>query len=199
MLNLFFSGSFSHRPLSNINALQIDSDCVKTVYSENNQNKEDSSVLPSKALPKPYSEAMLSRCTTVDLINSHFSYFLITNQLPASINSLNRCISQCWGHPSHHEHNKRMSLSADLIAVSVSLCGIVLLLGLIQNDRLIFCVSAGDIELEEEVWTCGVDCFSHCVRKFDSPAADINVIIELSLLSNRRKQSGMLPAHIKCL
>lgn len=28
----------------------------------------------------------------------------------------------------------------------------VLLLGLIQNDRPVFCISAGDIEAEEEVW-----------------------------------------------
>lgn len=77
---------------------------------------------------------------------------------------------QRWGRPSHQERNKLKSLSADLIAVSGGLCGIVLLLGLIQNDRLVFCISAGDIELEEEAWTCGVDRFSQRVRKFESKA-----------------------------
>lgn len=41
---------------------------------------------------------------------------------------------------------RRKSLSADLIVISGGL-----LSGLIQNDRLVFGVSAGDIELEEGV------------------------------------------------
>lgn len=104
---------------------------------------------------------------------------MITNWLPASISLLSRDISQRWGRPSHHERNKRKSLSADLIAVSGGLCRIVLLLGLIQNDRPVFCISAGDIELEEEVWTCGVDRFSQRVRKFESKA----LLLQTSALS----------------
>lgn len=136
-------------------------------------------MLPSATVPKPCSEPIASICTTVDLINSHFPSFLITNWLPASISSLGRCISQHWGRPSHHQRNKRKSLSADLIAVSGGLCGIVPLLGLIQNDRPVFCISSGDIELEEEVWSCGVDRFSQRVRKFESEA----LLLQTSALS----------------
>lgn len=85
---------------------------------------------------------------------------------------------QHWGHSSHYGCNKRKSLSADLIAVSTGLCGIVLLFGFNQNDRLV-CISAGDIELEEEVWTCGVDRFSQRVRKFESKA----LLLQTSALS----------------
>lgn len=46
--------------------------------------------------------------------------------------------------------------------------GIRLLLGLIQNDKLLLCIPAGDIELE--VWTCGVDRFSQYGWKFESRA-----------------------------
>lgn len=116
---------------------------------------------------------------TVDLINSHFPSCLITNWLPASISSLSRRISQQWGRPSHHQRNKRKSLSTDLIAVNSGLRGTLLHLGLIRNDRPVFCISAGDIELEEEVWTCGVDRFSQRVRKFESKA----ILLQTSALS----------------
>lgn len=125
---------------------------------------------------------------------------MITNCLPASISSLSRCISQRRGRPSHHERNKRKSLSADLIAVSGGLCGTVLLLGLIQNDRPVFCISAGDIELEEEVWTCGVDRFSQRVRKFESEALLLQTsALSQNFLSSHAEQSSlaMLPAHIE--
>lgn len=79
------------------------------------------------------------------------------------------------------------------------LCGIVILFGLIHNDRPVFCISAGDIELEEEVWTCGVDRFSQRVKKFESKAILLptSALSELSLLSSTGKQSAMLPVHIK--
>lgn len=95
---------------------------------------------------------------------------------------------------------KEKSLSADLIAISGGLCGIVLLFGLMQNDRPVFCVSAGDIELEEEVWTCGVDRFSQCVKKFESKAIVLqtSALSELSLLSSAGgEQFAMLPVHIE--
>lgn len=125
---------------------------------------------------------------------------MIPNWLPASISSLSICISQRRGRSSHHQRIKRKSLSADLIAVSGGLHGIVSLLGLIQNDRPVFCVSAGDIELEEEVWTCGVDRFSRRVRKFESKATLLQTSAlsqELSLLSSTKMQAAMLPAHIE--
>lgn len=56
------------------------------------------------------------------------------------------------------------------------------------------CVSAGDIELEEEVWACGVDHFSQHVRKFESqgsPSADISAVVERSLPARRGKRSAM--------
>lgn len=125
-----------------------------------------------------------------------FAPLLITNCLPASISSVSGWISQCRGHPPNHGHNKRKSLSVDLIAVSRGLCGTVLLFGLIRNDRPVFCTSAREIELEEEVWTCGVDRFSQRARKFESkaPAADISAVMELFSLHKQRN----VVCHVAC-
>lgn len=48
------------------------------------------------------------------------------------------------------------------------------------------------------MWTCGVDRFSQCVKKFESKAILLQTSApsELSLLSSTGKQSAMLPVHI---
>ena len=55
----------------------------------------------------------------------------------------------------------------------------VRLRGLIQSHRPVFCISARDVELEEEVWTRGVDRFSQRVRKFESRS----LLLQTSALS----------------
>ena len=149
-------------------------------------------MLPSATVPKPSSEAIASICMTVDLINSHFPSFLITNWLPASISSLSRCISQHWGRPSHHQLNKRKSLSADLIAVRGGLCGTV------PSSWVNTKWQAGLLYFSWGYWTGGRGVELWCGSLFTackeiwvrgSPAADISAVMELSLLSKRRKKA----------
>lgn len=79
-------------------------------------------------------------------------------------------------------------------------------LGFIHNDKPVLCISARDIELEDEVWTCGVDRFSQHVRKFESealllllpPLLQTSALWRGFLLASRQKQSVLIPALIRC-
>lgn len=68
-------------------------------------------------------------------------------------------------------------------------------LGLIQNDRPVFCISAGDIEVEEEVWTWRGSLFTACKEIWVQgyPAADSSTVRPFSPL--KQKKAAMLPVH----